>query len=392
MAAGLSYYAFASLIPLLILAIVVALFIGDGGLKKDIIDYVRYHIPAATDYIVPALNAPDLSSILGIVSLLISLWGALKIFRGVDVAFSRIYGSEAGGIVDQIRDGIAVLGSIALGIVGITVVSAAIAILNLPFANILGFVVLLLALCIAFFPLYYILPDVDLSFREVIPGTVFAAVGWSALGTIFGIYADAASKNAAGAVGAILLLLTWFYFSGVLLLIGAVINATLGNRLTDRQVQQGPARQDISTEMSDESDDAAGHRRERDVEPHGAVDINELEERISELQAELDEFETDVNARTVKKPDLERELKKYVRSRMNRGHARGWGPYLVLLYGTVLTLAAFTQYNGWLSFVMMIVIFFSTLGLYVMFILFGSVLNLSRVPVRAIGAIRNRND
>jgi hypothetical protein len=85
---------------------------------------------------------------------------------------------------------------------------------------------------------------------------------------------------------------------------------------------------------------------------------------------------------------LEAELKAYVRRRMRRGHARGWGPYLVLLYGTVMTLGAFYLLSDLIALVAMIVIFLSTLGLYVLFVLAGFGVSLLGKPGRALDAVR----
>ncbi|MFC4357029.1 YhjD/YihY/BrkB family envelope integrity protein [Halobium salinum] len=413
MAASISYYAFVSLIPLLVLATVVALAIGGDPLQQQIIEFAQANLPEAAQDLVLGALGPETAAArggLGVVSLALTLWGALKIFRGVDVAFSRVYGSDPGGILEQVKDGVTVLGAIGLGIVGISVVTAVIALVDLPFAGLLSPLILLLTLTVAFFPFYYVLPDSGLSPREALPGTLFAAIGWTVLGTVFGVYAgsSAGGENAAAAaVGAILILLTWFYFSGILLLTGAVINAVLGGYVsgdggTDQQVQHGPARRVGTGQMSDETQEgsaaaAAGagpdeDRGRRDVEPHGAADINELEERIAELQADLAAFEENVDERTVQKPELERELKKYVRSKVRRSKARGWGPYLVLLYGVVLTLGAFSEFSGWVAFSAMLVIFLSTLGLYVLFVMFGTVLNVTGAPAKAVRAVRNRRD
>ncbi|WP_225917824.1 hypothetical protein [Halobaculum rubrum] len=117
-----------------------------------------------------------------------------------------------------------------------------------------------------------------------------------------------------------------------------------------------------------------------------APDIGELDERVAELRADLDA----IDDRTVEKPTLEADLKRYVRRRMRRGHARGWGPYLVLLYGTVMTLGAFYFLEGWVAITAMLVLFLSTLGLYTLFVLVGVGLNLVSVPGRAIDAVRDR--
>ncbi len=141
--------------------------------------------------------------------------------------------------------------------------------------------------------------------------------------------------------------------------------------------------------MSGETTDAesdAGADAEREGRGDPAPDIGELDDRVAELRADLDA----IDDRTVKKPALEAELKRYVRRRMRRGHARGWGPYLVLLYGTVMTLGAFYFLDGWFAIGAMIVLFLSTLGLYTLFVLVGVGLNVVEVPGRAIDAVRDR--
>jgi hypothetical protein len=210
-----------------------------------------------------------------------------------------------------------------------------------------------------------------------------------------------------GLLGGILLLVTWFYLGGVVLLVGAVVNAVLAgwsfaddeNGETpppDRQVQHPSDRHDGTTAMSESPDGTdrggASDRTDDRTEPRGAPDIGELEAEIDRLRADLDDFERDVSDRTVEKPKLEAELKRYVRRRMRRGKARGWGPYLVLLYGTAMTIAGFVLLDDLLAVIAMVVIFLSTLGLYVLFVLFGIGLNVLSVPARARDWVGERRD
>jgi hypothetical protein len=116
------------------------------------------------------------------------------------------------------------------------------------------------------------------------------------------------------------------------------------------------------------------------------------QEEVSRLRAEFDAFEGDVERRTVDKPAVESELKRYVRSRMRRGHARGWGPYLVLLYGTVLILGAFSFLDGLYAIAAMLILGLSTLGLYTLFIIVGIGLNLLETPGKALDYARDRGD
>ncbi|ELZ95051.1 ribonuclease BN [Haloferax mucosum ATCC BAA-1512] len=419
LAASISYYTLVSLIPLLVLGAIVATTVGGEPLQMQLQSLVeQYLVPTGQDLVQEALSDRTGQGSVGVVSLGLTLWGALKLFRGLDIAFSRIYGSEAGGLVDQLRDGGIALASIGLGTLGVAIVTALLGILRIPFVQYLSPLFLLLTLCAAFFPLYYVFPDANLSARQVVPGTLFAAVGWTALGVGFGIYAQVAGSSVAGALGTLLLLVTWFYFSGLILLSGAVINAVLagvvsvadasksGDRPggpggTDRQVQHTGVRHEGRTDMSDDRGDTDGprtgddaddeHQTGASVSPRGAPDIEELESQVEELRADLDAFEDDVTDRTVEKPKLEAELKRYVRRRIRRGKARGWGPYLVLAYGVVLTLGAFYYLNSDLiAMVAMIIIFLSTLGLYVLFVIFGIGLNALGVPGRAIDAVRER--
>ncbi|MFC7129942.1 YihY/virulence factor BrkB family protein [Haloferax chudinovii] len=416
LAASISYYALVSLIPLLALGVVVATAIGGAELQAQLQTLVeQYLVPTGQDLVEEALTDRTGQGSVGAVSLALTVWGALKLFRGLDIAFSRIYGSEAGGLVDQLRDGAIALASIGVGTIGVAVLTALVGLLDVPFLRLLSPLLLLLTLCAAFFPLYYVFPDADLSPRQVVPGTVFAAVGWTLLGVGFGVYASVAGGSVAGALGTLLLLVTWFYFSGLILLSGAVVNAVLagvdgdaphaeprdppgGPPGVDRQVQHTGGRHDARTDMSDDRGDTDGPRTDdageetgASVSPRGAPDIEELESQVEELRADLDAFEDDVTDRTVEKPKLEAELKRYVRRRMRRGKARGWGPYLVLGYGVVLTLGAFYYLQSDLiAVVAMLIIFLSTLGLYVLFVIFGIGLSALGVPGRAVDAVRER--
>jgi len=77
---------------------------------------------------------------------------------------------------------------------------------------------------------------------------------------------------------------------------------------------------------------------------------------------------------------------------MRRGHARGWGPYLVLLYGTVLILGAFSFLDGLYAIAAMLILGLSTLGLYTPLSSSASGSTCSKTPAKrsitpAIGAM-----
>ena len=112
------------------------------------------------------------------------------------------------------------------------------------------------------------------------------------------------------------------------------------------------------------------------------------QEDIDELRRELDELEEHVDDRTVHREDIEGDLKQYIRRRMRRGHATGWGPYLVLLYGTIMTLGAFVFLDGVWANLAMLVIWLSTLGLYTLMIIVGISITALRVPRGLLDRLR----
>ncbi|MGQ4556446.1 YhjD/YihY/BrkB family envelope integrity protein [Halobellus sp. GM3] len=409
LAAGISYYVLVSLVPLLTLAVVVATFVGGAELAALVRSIAQqYLLPAGSDLVATAVEDPTSRGTVSVLSLLITVWGALKLFRGVDVAFSRIYGYPPESILRQLSDGLVTLAALGTATLGVGGATAAMAFFDVPYVGVLTTVVLLGLLVAAFLPLYTVIPDVGVTLREALPGAAFAALGWTAMSAVFGIYVQF-SSGVAGALGAVLLLVTWFYLSGILVLTGAVLNAVLAGRIDgpDRQLQHPRGRPTERTMSADDAtpgdeDDGGGSPSDgtrgrsppsddTDVEPRGAPDIEQLDRRVEELRADLDAFEDDVTSRTVERPTVEAEMRRYVRGRLRRGKARGWGPYLVLLYGTAATISAFYLLDDdLLAVVAMLVIYLSTLGLYALFVVFGVGLNALGVPGRLLDWVRDR--
>ena len=114
------------------------------------------------------------------------------------------------------------------------------------------------------------------------------------------------------------------------------------------------------------------------------------EQEVAQLRAELERFREQVESRTLHREAVEGDLREYVRGEIRGGHARGWGPYLVLLYGTLMTVAGFYYLSGLVAIAAMLVVWLSTLGLYVVMVLVGAGLNVAALPAKAVGRLRNR--
>ena len=88
-------------------------------------------------------------------------------------------------------------------------------------------IVVLLMVAVAL--IYYVMPDVKQEFRFITPGSVLAVVVWIIASLGFGYYVKTfADYNAMyGSIGAIIVLLLYFYISAAVLLLGAEMNAVV---------------------------------------------------------------------------------------------------------------------------------------------------------------------
>ncbi|GAA0470161.1 ribonuclease BN [Halococcus dombrowskii] len=123
-------------------------------------------------------------------------------------------------------------------------------------------------------------------------------------------------------------------------------------------------------EATDEESTVSEAVRESDHDRE-SDDRNATLDDVEALREDVVAFADEVEGRIIKRDTLESDLKQYVRKRQRRGHARGWGPYLVLLYGTAMTIGAFAYLSGGWAILAMLVVWLSTLGLYVLMVLVG---------------------
>ncbi|WP_173917297.1 YihY/virulence factor BrkB family protein [Halobacillus sp. Marseille-Q1614] len=75
--------------------------------------------------------------------------------------------------------------------------------------------------------LYFMAPDQHLKVKEVFYGALFATLGWQLVSLLFSFYVANLSNYSAtyGSLGGVIVLMIWFYISGVIILLGGEINA-----------------------------------------------------------------------------------------------------------------------------------------------------------------------
>jgi membrane protein len=97
--------------------------------------------------------------------------------------------------------------------------------------NLLRWPVAIAAVALALAVLYGVGPNVERPFRWISPGAIFATVLWLFATAGFGIYLRFANPGSAyGVVGSVLVLLFFFYVTGIAFLLGAELDALLGTR------------------------------------------------------------------------------------------------------------------------------------------------------------------
>jgi membrane protein len=106
--------------------------------------------------------------------------------------------------------------------------------------NILQFVVPVVAMFGVFLLLYRLTPDRKLSWREVVPGSVFATLGWIASSLLFSLYINHFGNYSKtyGSLGGIMVLLIWLYWSSIIIMLGGEINATVAFDKEGRQKRE----------------------------------------------------------------------------------------------------------------------------------------------------------
>lgn len=82
---------------------------------------------------------------------------------------------------------------------------------------------------IVFITLYAIAPNIKIKVMSVIPGAAFTTIAWLGSSALFGLYVNnfANYSKTYGSIGGIIILMLWLFLTGLIIIIGAEINAIL---------------------------------------------------------------------------------------------------------------------------------------------------------------------
>lgn len=233
LAGSIAFFAFVSIFPTLLLALVAGTLLGGEALAERLVGLLSAYLSEEGVRVLrEALTVRTGlvgASVAGVFGL---LWSGLKVFRAIDIAFNRVYGVEKlPSLLQQLLHAIVAAISIGTGLLVLITARMILAELH-PGGSVspvlVGYPLLVVGLVIVLAPLYYVMAPVSPPLREIFPGTVVAVVGLLVLREVFHIYSTHAGQyQIYGFIGAVLLFLLWLYFGALVLLFGAVVNVAV---------------------------------------------------------------------------------------------------------------------------------------------------------------------
>jgi YihY family inner membrane protein len=246
LAALLSYYAFFSLFPLLLVFVTIMGFVlhGDPSAQKSVSTSVLGHFPVIGDQIRGKnLTGSVAGLVIGIVT---SVLAGTGITAAASNAFDHVWAvplKERPGFLASKLRGLTLLGALG-GLFIITSGATGLLAGNLGPAAKVGGIVLALALnCTLFLASFKLLGTEDVPLRALMPGAVVAAILWEVLQVIATVYIDHI-KHSSGAYGIFALtigVLVWLHLGAQMTVYTAEINVVLERKLWPRQFFGEPA-------------------------------------------------------------------------------------------------------------------------------------------------------
>ena len=249
--AMITYYAFLSLFPLLLLLVSILGFAlhNDPGLQDRVLDSALSRMPVIGQQIgdnVQSLRGNGLAVVIGALG---GLYGSLGVVQAAQNAFNKVWAVPRNSRPNPLKAraiSLSMLVVLGLGLILSTALSALSAVAGRIVDSELD-VVLRLLLAAAAVGLnvallasaFRLLTAQSVGTRRVLPGAVFAAVIWQAL-QIFGTYYFGHtlrdSTATYGLFGLVLGLLVWLYLSALAVVLGAEVNAVRDGRLWPRSL------------------------------------------------------------------------------------------------------------------------------------------------------------
>jgi membrane protein len=108
------------------------------------------------------------------------------------------------------------------------------------FLNMLRWVIGIILMTLVLMFLYWAAPNVKLKFRHVIIGALSATIGWQIISLAFSFYVTNFGNYSAtyGSLGGVIILMLWFFLTGLIIIVGGEINATIFHQKKEARIQK----------------------------------------------------------------------------------------------------------------------------------------------------------
>jgi len=252
LAAALAYYLLFALFPFLLFILTLAGFFPSLRLYRELMASLADVLPPVAVQLIQDSLREVLSQQrvgLAVLGFFISLWSSSNAVIAASEGLNRAYGVVEERPFWKVR-AMAILMSLSLSLLVITASVLALfggkagywlaqsfeggARLH-PIWEVLRWTVSVGLMVVVLATVYYFVPDVEQAWRWITPGSIFAVLLWMLASAVFSVYVRdfATYTKSYGAIGAIIVLLTWFYITGFIVLLGGEINAELEQIVAD---------------------------------------------------------------------------------------------------------------------------------------------------------------
>jgi membrane protein len=254
LAAMIAYFALLSFVPLLFLSLALLGLVHQADEGSFFVRQLSKTFPnTSLDAILRAVRGiQSNATALGLVGGAFLLWSSLSFFSVLESAFNIVYGRPNRGFLHgkalatmmMVGSLVFLFASLVIGSIGQEILKRYFGFAgNASLARILAVVVSALGLFVFLASAYYVLTNVDLSLREVLPGAVTAAVTMEATFQLLPEYVDVSKHNPVlQTLSGPAILLVWLYVMANVIVLGAEVNWWRGHRALPSDSAGSPER------------------------------------------------------------------------------------------------------------------------------------------------------
>jgi membrane protein len=253
LAAMIAYFALLSFVPLLFLSLAILGLVHQADENSFFVRQLTDTFPrTSVNSILNAVRAiQSNATALGIVGGAFLLWSSLSFFSVLESAFNIVYGRPNRGFLHgkalatmmMVGSLVTLFVSLVMGSIGQEIFKRYAGFQgNATTARLLAIAVSTLGVFLFLTSAYYVLTNVDLRLREVLPGAVAAAITLEASFQVLPQYVDISKHNPVlQTLSGPAVLLVWLYVMANIIVLGAEVNWWRGHRAlpTDARPEPG---------------------------------------------------------------------------------------------------------------------------------------------------------